>query len=99
MTHLAHILTSALDASSLAAAADARAYTPFLDPLDLHDQWWFTLIPIAFFVSMAYKGVRMKTLEGYWRYTLLMTAQIILGMIGISVFLYVLVEVLVPVLE
>ncbi len=69
------------------------AYTPFVDPLDLHDVWWLTLAPLALGISIAYKAVRVPTLEEFWKGVLVMTAQIIMGMIGLGVLVYLVIEV------
>jgi len=74
------------------------AYRPFIDPLDLHDAWFFLLLPLAFFVSMAYKAVRVPTMAGYWKQVLWMSAQIVLGMVGLGAAFYVVIEWLVPIL-
>ncbi|MBX3404873.1 MAG: hypothetical protein KF699_15795 [Phycisphaeraceae bacterium] len=57
---------------------------PFIDPIELH-QWWFVLlVPMAFFVAMIYKAVRLQTIERYWWHVCVMTLQIVLGMIGLG---------------
>lgn len=59
--------------------------------------WWYLLaIPLSFFVSMAWKAVRMEVLTGYWAAVLRMTAQVVLGMIGMFVGLAVVIRVIVP---
>lgn len=73
----------------------------FVDPLhlswlNLHDHWWLTLLPMAFFISMAYKGVRVNNLGRYWPQVFLMTAQIIVAMIALAAGIFLFVEVLVP---
>lgn len=69
----------------------AESWRPFLDPLDLHAWWWAFLPPLALGISVAYKAVRMPTLEGYRRAVLVMTLQIIAAMIllGVAAFLFV----------
>lgn len=81
---------------ALAAATAARPYRPFIDPINLHDRWWLTLLPLALGISLAYKAIRVKTFDGYAKQVLLMTAQIIGGMILLSAILYVFVDVIVP---
>lgn len=71
------------------------AYTPFLDPLDLHDAWWLTLAPLALGISIAYKATRMRDLAGYWRAVLVMTIQVLLGMVALAAGAFVLIEVIV----
>ena len=82
------------------SAASGR-FTPFIDPLqipgfDLQQNWWLTLIPLALFVSMAYKAVRLPELTSYWRQVALMTAQILVAMVALAAAIYVLVELIVP---
>jgi hypothetical protein len=77
------------------AQASPRGYTPFVDPLDLHDYWWFTIMPLAFGISLAYKSVRLHDLSRVWPQTFLMTAQVVAGMIGLAVAAFLIVEVIV----
>ncbi len=72
--------------------------TLFLDPLNVHDNWWLTLIPLALLVSVAYKAVRVKTFEDYWKQVLMMTAQIVVAMLALAAALHLLVEIIVPAL-
>ena len=81
--------------SILAQAAAPRAYRPFIDPLDLHNVWWFTLIPLALGISMAYKAVRLEDLSRFWKQSLLMTVQVVAGMIGLAVAAFIVVELIV----
>lgn len=69
------------------------AYRPFLDPLDVHNIWWLFLAPFAFGIAMVYKAVRLRTLGRYWLHVLMMTVQIIFGMIALAVASYLFVEV------
>lgn len=75
------------------------AYTPFLDPLNLHNAWWLTLVPLAFGIAVVYKAIRVKSFKGYWAQVLMMTVQIILGIIAISAGLFLLTEVFIPLVE
>ena len=56
-------------------------YRPFIDPLTIHDQWYLLLIPMALGIAIVYKAVRLPTLERYWRHVLIMSTQIVMGMI------------------
>ncbi len=53
-------------------------------------------VPLAIGLAMAWKAVRLPTLEHYWRSVTTMVVQIILGVIGIAVGLYVLVLLVLP---
>jgi hypothetical protein len=72
------------------------AYRPFLDPLNLHQHWYLLLIPVAFFLSLAYKAVRVHDLRALPRQTLSMTIQVILSMLLLGVAFYLFVEKLLP---
>ena len=71
------------------------AWRPFLDPLNIHDHWWWTLPALALGISIAYRAVRVHSFEGYWKRVLVMTIQIVGGMVLLSALVYLIVEVLV----
>ncbi len=79
----------------LLAIAPVLAWRPFIDPIDAHTWWYVLIIPLAFFICVAYKGVRAKDLHRYWVQVLIMTAQVVLGMIALAVISFLLVEVFV----
>ncbi|MFT3687037.1 MAG: hypothetical protein QM783_19300 [Phycisphaerales bacterium] len=79
--------------TSLLTLAAAGPWRPFLDPINAHSFWYLLLIPISFFIAVAYKAVRVKTLTGYWTAVVVMTVQIVLGMIALAVVFYLLVQV------
>lgn len=93
--HAAVIL--GLAAAAVAADVDKAPawpmppFRPFLDPIELHQWWFLLLVPMAFLVAMTYKAVRLRTLEKYWRQVLLMTSQIVIGMIALGAATYLLV--------
>jgi hypothetical protein len=72
------------------------AYRPFLDPLPL-DAWWFVLLlPMALGVAMSYKALRVIDLRDYWKQVALMTTQIVLGILGLGVGIFVFVQFIAP---
>lgn len=73
--------------------AATESWRPFLDPINAHSFWYLLLVPISFFISVAYKAVRMKSLAGYWTAVMVMTVQIIAGMLALAVAFYLLVQV------
>lgn len=77
-------------------ASETLAYRPFLDPLDLHRAWFLLLFPMAFFVTLAYKSTRVPDLRDLPRQVLIMTVQIILGMIALGFATYLFVEFVAP---
>lgn len=72
--------------------ADAGPWRPFIDPINAHSFWYLLLVPISFFIAVAYKAVRVKTLTGYWTAVAVMTVQIILGMIALAAAFYIIVQ-------
>ena len=73
------------------------AWQPFFEPLLFFFDWWFLLAPpMALFIAMVYKAMRVRAFPRYWRQVAIMTIQIILGMIALQIMLVVLVEVIVP---
>jgi chorismate mutase len=75
----------------------ALAYIPFVQPLNALQDWWYLLlVPLAFGIAVIYKALRLRHLEHFWRHVAVMTAQIVLAMIGLAICLAVLVQVLRP---
>jgi hypothetical protein len=75
------------------------AWTPFVQPAPGVDRWWWLLvIPTAVGIALAYKSTRTGDLARLPRDVLRMSIQIVLAMVGIALFLYLLVMVLVPLL-
>lgn len=73
------------------------AYIPFVHPINFFHEWWYVLIvPLALGISIIYKAVRLPSVEHFWRQVLVMTVQIVLGMIGLAIALVLLVQVIVP---
>lgn len=67
------------------------AYTPFIDPINIHQYWYLLLLPVAFFVSLAYKACRVEPLSDLAKEVAVMTVQIVIVMIllGVASFLFV----------
>lgn len=72
------------------------AYRPFLDPLPVDAIWYLLLVPISFFISMAYKAVRVPELKDFWRQVAVLTAQIVASMIALGVGTYIILQHVVP---
>jgi cell division protein FtsW (lipid II flippase) len=73
------------------------SFIPFFHPLAAAQQWWYVLlVPLAFGISVVYKAVRMRTLDGYWKQVAMMTAQVVFAMVGLAVCLVILVQVIIP---
>ncbi len=69
------------------------AWRPFLDPIDIHTGWYVLLVPLALFIAIAYKAVRTKNMDRYYREVGVMTVQIIALMIGLAAASFLIVEV------
>ena len=72
------------------------AYRPFLDPLDLHDAWFWLLVPLAVLIAVAYKAVRVPDMKNFARQTVLFSAQIIFGVIGLFIAAILMMNVVLP---
>lgn len=78
------------------------AWRPFLDPLPsaMHEYWWLLLVPLAFLIAWSYKAVRLASVEPFVGHFLprvfAMTAQIILGVVGIGLGMYLFIEIVAP---
>lgn len=79
-----------------ALLAQTLPWRPFLDPLELHSLWWLFLLPLALGISVAYKAVRMPTLDGYLRAVAVMTTQIVVAMILLGVASFIVIEFVLP---
>lgn len=82
-------------ASSLSLVLGWR---PFIDPVDAHAWWFLLLLPIAFLVSLAWKSVRVDDVKKLPRPVVVMTAQVILAMLGLGLAAFVGLVVVLPML-
>ncbi|MCA9285362.1 MAG: hypothetical protein KDA22_09120 [Phycisphaerales bacterium] len=75
------------------------AWIPFLDPLYSAYDWWpLLIVPLCFGIAMIYKAYRLPTLDRYWRQVVLMTVQALFAFAGLAAALFLLVQVIVPML-
>jgi hypothetical protein len=79
----------------LTLAADLP-YRPFIDPLDVSRHWYLLLIPISFFIALAYKAVRVSDVKHLPKAVLFMTVQVVLGMAALGVGFWLLIEKIMP---
>lgn len=87
----------AIISDAAASASPILAWTPFLQPApNAQHWWWLLLIPMSIGVSLAYKAIRVESLNQLPRETLRMAVQIVFGMIGLALALYVLVILILP---
>lgn len=79
--------------------SNASAWIPFLEPLPAaHRWWWLLVVPIAVGISLAWKAVRLEEPERWQRPVAIMSGQIVLAVAGIAMGLFVLVQLLLPLL-
>jgi len=74
------------------------AYTPFIDPLDLHGVWFLLLIPLGVLTAASYKSVRVPDMRVFWRQTLFFSLQIIGAIAGLYVASWVFLDFILPVI-
>jgi len=75
------------------------AWQPFVQPAPAVGRWWWLLvIPTAIGVSLAYKSTRTADLARLPREAARMSLHIVGAIVGIALFLYLLVIVLLPLL-
>ena len=78
--------------------ASTLAYTPFIDALSIHEQWYLLIIPMVFFVAIGYKAVRVGDMKDYWRNVFVFVVQVLGVMAVLAVGFTLVVTVLVPML-
>lgn len=74
------------------------AYTPFVDALSIHDQWYWLIVPMVVFIAIGYKAVRVGDLKGYWKNVFVFVVQVLGVMAVLAVAFTIVITVLVPML-
>lgn len=85
------------------------AYRPFIDALSLHSVWFTMLVPLALFIAVTWRAIRLPDLIGedgrprfpwkrYLTSVVVMTFQIVASMIGLGLLSYLLVQYAAPAL-
>ena len=85
------------------------AHRPFIDALTLHSVWFTMLIPLAFFISITWKAVRLPDVAGAGNHprfpwkgfafgVVSMTVQIVVSMIALGAVSYLMVQYAAPAL-
>jgi len=72
------------------------AYTPFIDPINVHRTWYLLLFPLALGISITYKAMRVGDMGQYIKQVLVMTAQIVGFMVLLGIASYVLIQHVIP---
>jgi hypothetical protein len=73
-------------------------YTPLIDPLPVHDQWYLLIIPIAILIAVGYKSVRCTDMKDYAREVFIFTMQILLGLGALAVLTTIVINFMIPLL-
>ncbi|MEQ9205919.1 MAG: hypothetical protein RLN78_00980 [Phycisphaerales bacterium] len=74
------------------------SYTPFVDALSIHEQWYLLIVPIVVFVAIGYKAVRVGEMKGYWRNVFAFVVQVLGVMAVLAIAFTIVITVLVPML-
>jgi len=74
------------------------AYTPFVDAMSIHAQWYLLIVPMVFFVAVGYKAVRVTDMKRYWRNVFAFVVQVLGVMAVLAVGFTIVITVLVPML-
>ncbi|MBC8201367.1 MAG: hypothetical protein H8E86_04905 [Planctomycetes bacterium] len=76
------------------------AWTPFLEPMNAMQSWWYLLlVPLVFGIAVIYRALREKSFARYWQSVCIMTLQVVLGILGIAVALGVFVQFVIPIIS
>lgn len=75
------------------------AWIPFLGPLPGVESWWMLLLlPLCFGIAAIHKAMRVPSLADYWRQVGVLSMQLVVGMAALGVGLFLLVQVVLPML-
>jgi hypothetical protein len=72
------------------------AYTPFIDPLNLHRVWYVLIVPLAFGVAIVHKAIRVGDMKHYPRQVVAMTLQVVGSMAALGLVSYLLIQHIIP---
>jgi hypothetical protein len=76
------------------------AWIPFLEPMNaMQSLWYLLLIPMAFGIAVVYRSLRERSYTTYWRSVLVMTGQIVVGIIALAITLGFFVQQVIPLLN
>lgn len=70
------------------------AWRPFLDPIQIHEQWPWLMLPLVLVISLVYRTLKLPTLDHLLRETIQLTLYIIIFMMALAgAVLWIIVEV------
>ncbi len=74
----------------------ALAYTPFVDALSIHEQWYLLIIPMSILLAIGYKAIRCSNMKKYPREVFVFTVQILGGLLLLAIVFTLVVTVVIP---
>ena len=75
------------------------AYTPFVDAVSIHEQWYLLIIPMSIFLAIGYKSVRCSDLSKFLREVIIFTVQVLGGLGLLAIAFTIVIAVLLPMLS
>ena len=76
------------------------AWIPFFGPMNALQSWWYLLLlPMAFGIAVVYRSLRERSYSTYWRSVLVMTGQVVVGIVALAAVLGVFVQYVIPLLN
>ena len=85
--------------STAAALAPTLAWIPFVQPMPGVQQHWLWILPVLILgIAMMYKAIRVDDLRHWPKEVAMMLGQVLLAFAGLAIGLFVLVQVIVPLL-
>ena len=72
------------------------AYTPFIDAMSIHEQWYLLIIPMSIFLAIGYKAIRCSNMKKYPREVVIFTVQILGGLLLMAIAFTLVVTVIIP---
>lgn len=72
------------------------AYTPFIDAMSIHEQWYLLIIPMAIFLAIGYKAIRCSSMNKFPREVVIFTVQILGGLLLMAIAFTLVVTVIIP---
>lgn len=74
------------------------AYTPFVDAVSIHEQWYLLIVPMSIFLAIGYKSVRCANLKHFAREVLVFTVLVLGGLMLLAIAFTIMIGVLLPIL-
>lgn len=76
----------------------ALAYTPFIDAVRWHEQWYLLIVPMVVLIAVGYKAVRVPDMRDYFRAVVYFVIQVLVVMALVAAMFTFVISVLIPML-